>query len=150
MCSGTWCMSLVWKLHYLLFHEITFQGEETMTAAGISCWWCFKLSFCTMSVKDFDQFFLSEHLDISIQFSCPVMNATVSSSFKILQIFFFCWKLLHYTISQFTLLSSLQFPCSLLKLVMYRSNPSKVYCKCEFEIANYTIEWMTTYCTGQV
>jgi hypothetical protein len=33
---------------------------------------------------------------------------------------------------------------------MYRSSPSKVYCKCEFEIANYTIEWMTTYCIGQV
>ena len=89
MCSGTWCMSLVCKLHYLLFHVIILQGEETMTAAGISCWWCFKLSFCTMSVKDFDQFFLSEHLDISIQFSCPVMNATVSSLFKIPQIYFF-------------------------------------------------------------
>lgn len=54
-----------------------------------------------MSVKDFDQFFLSEHLDISIQFSRPVMNATVSSLFKILQksfFFFSCWKLLFYTV----------------------------------------------------
>lgn len=93
MCSGTLCVSMVSKLHYLLFHKITFQGEETMTPAGISCWWCFKLSFCIMSVKDFDQFFLSEHLVISIQFSCPVMNATISSLFKILQIPFFFFLL---------------------------------------------------------
>ena len=38
MCSGTLCVSMVSKLHYLLFHKITFQGEETMTPAGISCW----------------------------------------------------------------------------------------------------------------
>lgn len=33
---------------------------------------------------------------------------------------------------------------------MYRSNPSKVYCKCEFEIAYYMIELMTASCIGQV
>ena len=35
MYSGTLCMSLICKLHYLLFHEITLHLEETMTAAGI-------------------------------------------------------------------------------------------------------------------
>jgi len=75
------------------------------------------------------------------------MYDILSSLFKILQIPFF--SVGNCCITQF-ILSSLQFPCRLFKLVMYRSNPSKVYCEREYDTANYTTEWMTTYCTGEV
>jgi len=69
---------------------------------------------------------------------------------KFCKYLFFFFPVGNCYITQFILLSSLQFPCTIYKLVMYRSNPSKAYCKCEFDTANYTTEWMTAYCIGQV